>query len=181
MEGYRGHTGSNVQDFEGCCILHWSFLKGSCRLFMSCDSTDLGSRKLFCCGQIFKILYPGYVMGSRDLGSCRAVLPSDPVFWSRHVSDAHAVGTKRPEIQNSDSHFSSVTLCILLHLLSWENVSKALNPAACRVHSLRQVSQDGGDVKDCSRSNILFNQFWVLLRRIFFKRKKEKTEMKEKC
>ena len=30
MEGYRGHTGSNVQDFEGCCILHWNFLKGSC-------------------------------------------------------------------------------------------------------------------------------------------------------
>ena len=68
----------------------------------------------------------------RDLGSCRAVLPSDPVdlgscFWSWHVSDAHAVGTKRPEIQNS--LFTSHTLHQLLHLLSWENVSKALNPA----------------------------------------------------
>ena len=102
---------------------------GSCRLFvvwfygswisqlvLLWDPLDLGS-----CIQVM-------LWDPRDLGSCLAVLPSDPVFWSRHLSDAHAVGTKRPEIQNSDSHFSSVTLCILLHLLSWENVSKALNP-----------------------------------------------------
>ena len=30
MEGYRGHRGSNIQDFGGCCILHWHFHKGSC-------------------------------------------------------------------------------------------------------------------------------------------------------
>ena len=29
----KGHTGSNIQDFDGCrncCILHWHFIKGSC-------------------------------------------------------------------------------------------------------------------------------------------------------
>ena len=33
---------------------------------LSCDSTDLGSGKLFCCGILDGswILYPGYVMGS---------------------------------------------------------------------------------------------------------------------
>ena len=69
----------------------------------------------------------------RDLGSvepfCRRILwILDPVFWSRHVSDAHAVGTKRPEIQNSlfTSHTSHSAAPLAL---SWENVSKALNPA----------------------------------------------------
>ena len=32
-------------------------------------------------------------------------------------------------VQKFKTHFSPATLCILLHLLSWENVSKALNPA----------------------------------------------------
>ena len=32
-------------------------------------------------------------------------------------------------VQKFKIHFSPAKLCILLHLLSWENVSKALNPA----------------------------------------------------
>ena len=121
-------------------------------------------------------MYPGYVWDSRDLGSCRAVLPSDPVFWSRHVSDAHAVGTKRPEIQNSDSRFSSVTLCILLHLLSWENVSKTLNPAGFTLPSIS--FQDGADVKDCSRSNIFLTISEFFCDGYFLKGKKHRNERK---
>ena len=109
---------------------------GSCRLFvvwfygswisqivLLWDPLDLGS------------CIRAMLWDPRELGSCRAVLPSDPVdlgscFRSWHVPGAHVVGTKRPEIQNSDSHFSSATLCTLLqNVLSWENVSKALNPA----------------------------------------------------
>ena len=85
MEGYRGHTGSNVQDFEGCCILHWNFLRdlvdsGSCRLF---DVWFYGSW----IWQIVLLWDPldlvscirAMLWDPRDLGSCRAVLPSDPV------------------------------------------------------------------------------------------------------
>ena len=75
---------------------------------LSCDSTDLGSGKLFCCG-ILWILEPVSGLCYEILGILDPVEPFrrrilwilDPVFWSRHVSDAHAVGTKRPEIQNS--------------------------------------------------------------------------------
>ena len=110
----------------------------------------------------------------RDLGSCRAVLPLDPVFWSRHVSDAHAVGTKRPEIQNSvtfhQPHFASCCS----YLLPWENVSKALNPAGFKAFD--KFSQDGADPKDRSGSNILFNQLCFFARDVFLKKKKHKNE-----
>ena len=71
MEGYTGDTQGlpYVQDFEGCCILHWNFLEILWILdlvdCLSCDSTDLGSGKLFAVGSFGSwILYPGYVMGS---------------------------------------------------------------------------------------------------------------------
>ena len=113
------------------------FLKGSCGFWILSTVCRVILRILdlancFAVGSFGSwILYPAMLWDPKDLGSCRAVLPSDPVdlgscFWSRHVSDAHAVGTKRPEFK---THFSPATLCILLHLLSWENVSKALNPA----------------------------------------------------
>ena len=99
------------------------FLKGSCGFWIlstvcrDCDSTDLGSGKLFCCGILWILdLVSGLCYGILGILDpvepfCRRILwILDPVFWSRqrHVSDAHAVGTKRPEIQNS--LFTSHTL-----------------------------------------------------------------------
>ena len=69
MEGYRGHTGSSVQDFEGCCILHWNFLKGSCGFWILSTVCRVILRILdlancFAVGSFGSwILYPGYVMG----------------------------------------------------------------------------------------------------------------------
>ena len=116
---------------------------------------------MFCCGILWILdLVSGLCYGILGILDpvepfCRRILwILDPVFWSRHVSDAHAVGTKRPEIQNS--LFTSHTL----HPAAPTVLGKCIESSEpCRVHSLRKVSQDGADVKDCSRSNILFNQF----------------------
>ena len=72
----------------------------------------------------------------RDLGSCRAVLPSDPVdLGSCFFGHGTCLTPMRlgQSVQKFKPHFSPATLCILLHLLSWENVSKALNPAGFTV------------------------------------------------
>ena len=115
---------------------------GSCRLFvvwfygswisqivLLWDPLDLGS------------CIRAMLWDPRDLGSCGAVCRRilwilDPVFWSWHVSDAHAVGISvwisgDKASRNSklrQSLFISHTLH-LAHLLSWKKVSKALNPA----------------------------------------------------
>ena len=58
---------------------------------------------------------------------CRRILfILDPVFGHGTCLTPMRLGQS---VQKVKTHFSSATLCILLHLLSWENVSKALNPA----------------------------------------------------
>ena len=125
----------------------------------------------------------------RDLGSCRAVLPSDPVdlgsfFLSRHVSDAHAVGISvwisGDKASRNSKLKQSLFISHTLHLAAPTVLEKGIESSEpCRVHSLRKVSQDGADVKDCSRSNILLTSSEIFCDGYFLKRKN--IEMKEKC
>ena len=60
----------------------------------------------------------------------------------------------------------SLSISHTLHLATptLGNGSEALNPAGFTVFD--KVSQGGADLKDCSRSSIIFNQCRVILRRI---------------
>ena len=64
----------------------------------------------------------------------------------------------------------SLSISHTLHLATRTlgNGSEALNPAGFTVFD--KFSQGGGDLKDCSRSSIIFNQCRVLLRRINFEK-----------
>ena len=84
----------------------------------------------------------------RDLGSCRAVLPSDPVdigscfFWSRHVSDAHAVGISvwisGDKASRNSKLRQSLFISHTLHLAAPTVLEKGIESSEpCRVHSLR--------------------------------------------
>ena len=95
----------------------------------------------------------------------------------RYVPTAYAVGTKRPEIEKliGTLHCQlSLTISHTLHLatLTLGNGSEALNPAGFTVFD--KFSQGGADLKDCSRSSMIFNQCRVLLRRINFETIKRK-------
>ena len=64
----------------------------------------------------------------------------------------------------------SLSISHTLHLATptLGNGSEALNPAGFTVFN--KFSQGGADLKDCSRSSIIFNQCRVLLRRINFEK-----------
>ena len=143
---------------------------------LSCDSTDLRSRKLFCCGILWILnLVSGLCYGILGiLDPVEPFLPSDPVdlgscfFGHGTCLTPMRLGQSVQKFKIQTVTFHRATLCILLHLLSWENrkalnrnvessVSKALNPAGFTAFD--KFLKDGADVKDCSRSNILFNQF----------------------
>ena len=80
----------------------------------------------------------------RDLRSCRAVLPSDPVFFflSRHVSDAHAVGISvwisGDKASRNSKLRQSLFISHTLHLAAPTVLEKGVESSEpCRVHSLR--------------------------------------------
>ena len=72
----------------------------------------------------------------------------------------------------------SLSISHTLHLATptLGNGSEALNPAGFTVFN--KFSQGGADLKDCSRSNIIFNQCRVLLRRINFEKIKRNGNKK---
>ena len=100
---------------------------------LSCDSTDLGSGKLFCCGILWILdLVSGLcygILGILDLSSRFAV--GSCGSWILFFGHDTCLTPMRlgQSVQKFKTLFSPATLRILLHLLSWENVSKALNPA----------------------------------------------------
>ena len=87
--------------------------------------------------------------------------------------NAHAVGTNPPEIEKLigtwHCHFPSATLWILLHLL-WEMDRKLWTLQGSRSSDFDKFSQGGADLKDCSRSSIIFSQCRVILRRTNFEK-----------
>ena len=114
------------------------FLKGSCGFWILSTVCRVILRILdlancFAVGSFESwISYPGYVMGSQGswilssgfaVGSCGS--------WILFFGHGTCLTPMRlgQSVQKFKTHFSPATLCILLHLLSWENVSKALNPA----------------------------------------------------
>ena len=93
MEGYRGHTGPNVQDFEGCCKLHWNFLKGSCGFWILWTV----------CRVILRIL---------DLANCFAVVFFGPWILSR-AADSGGQEGQPPLLEKSRR---GKTIFLPLHL-----------------------------------------------------------------
>ena len=116
---------------------------------LSCDSTDLGSRKLFCCG-IFWILdlVSGLCYGILGILDpvepfCRRILwISDPVFFLSQVSDAHAVGISvwisGDKASRNSKLRQSLFISHTLHLAAPTVLEKGIESSEpCRVHSLR--------------------------------------------
>ena len=85
---------------------------------------------------------------------------SSQIWLTTHESSTTLIGTLH-------CHFPSATLCIFLHLRKMDRKLWTLT-------AFDKFSQGGADIKDCSRSSILFNRLRVLLRRINFEKIKRK-------